>query len=70
MKVTHLDARYAGSVHDSFAFKSSCVYIKAKLGSYENFFLLGDLGYVNHNQQQTKQQTKQHEKTSVYNINL
>ena len=70
MKVTHLDARYAGSVHDSFAFKSSRLYIKAELCSYENFFLLGDSGYVNNNQQQTKQQTKQHEKTSVYHINL
>ena len=53
MKVTHLDARYAGSVHDSFAFKSSHVYVKAELGSYENFFLLGDSGYVNNNQQQS-----------------
>ena len=53
MKVTHLDARYAGSVHDSFAFKSSRVYIKAELGSYKNFFLLGDSGYVNNNQQQS-----------------
>ena len=70
MKVTHIDARYAGSVHDSFAFKSSRVYIKAELDAYENFFLLGDSGYVNNNQQPTKQQTKQHEKNSVYNINL
>ena len=30
----------------------------------------GMLTTINNNQQQTKQQTKQHEKTSVYNINV